>query len=114
MSGQYFVYIMAGHARTLYTGMINNIERRVVQHKWKAVPGFTSKYNINQLVHLESFDEVAHAIAREKQIKSWSRAKKIALIESGNPEWQDLASHLGPDHSQPVPPIDLHDDSDPD
>lgn len=81
--------------------MTNDIERRVVQHEWKSVPGFTSRYNITTLVHFETFSEVAQAIAREKQIKSWSRAKKIALIEMGNPEWHDLAPDLGPESSRP-------------
>ncbi len=88
----YFVYIMSNHSRTLYTGVTNNLERRVSQHKQKAVGGFTSKYNVTQLVYYDSFVDVRDAIAREKQIKGWLRAKKIALIESMNPEWKDLST----------------------
>ena len=85
------VYIMAGKFRTLYTGVTNNLERRVLEHKRKLVPGFTSKYNINRLVHFERFTDVRTAIQREKQIKGWLRAKKVALIISENPAWRDLS-----------------------
>ncbi|HUZ45642.1 MAG TPA: GIY-YIG nuclease family protein [Terriglobia bacterium] len=88
----YFVYIMAGASRTLYTGVTNNLERRVLEHRRKLLPGFTSHYNINRLVHFESFGEILDAIAREKQIKSWGRMKKIALIESANRDWKDLSA----------------------
>ncbi len=87
----FYVYIMAGNFRTLYTGVTNNLERRVLQHKRKLVPGFTSKYNINRLVHFETFGDIRAAIAREKQIKGWLRAKKVALIVSHNPTWSDLS-----------------------
>ena len=82
---------MTNKSRTLYTGVTNDLERRVYEHKHKLVPGFTSKYNITQLVYYEETDDVNIAIAREKQIKGWLRAKKIALIESINPEWKDLS-----------------------
>jgi len=88
---QYYIYIMTNRSRTLYTGMTNNLKRRVYQHKGKQTPGFTARYNINQLVYFESAPGVEAAIAREKQIKGWLRAKKIALIESANPEWRDLS-----------------------
>ncbi len=88
---QYFVYIMTSKTGTLYTGMTNNLQRRVYQHKHKLVEGFTNKYNVNRLVYFEAFNEVLDAIAREKQIKGWRRSKKIALIESMNPKWQDLS-----------------------
>lgn len=65
----FYVYIMAGEFRTLYTGVTNNLERRVVQHKRKLVPGFTAKYNLNRLVYFETFGDVRAAIQREKQIK---------------------------------------------
>ena len=65
--------------------------RRVYEHKNKLVPGFTSKYNITRLVYYESTSSIHSALAREKQIKGWLRAKKIALIESMNPEWKDLS-----------------------
>lgn len=87
----YYVYIMTNKSRTLYTGVTNNLERRVGEHKSKAIPGFTSKYNITKLVYYEEGSDINVAIAREKQIKGWLRAKKIALIESTNPEWRDLS-----------------------
>jgi putative endonuclease len=82
---------MAGKFRTLYTGVTNNLERRVLEHKRKLVPGFTSKYNINRLVYFETFGDIRAAIQREKQIKGWLRAKKVTLIVSGNPTWRDLS-----------------------
>ena len=88
---QYFVYILTSNSGTLYTGMTNNLERRVHQHKHKLIEGFTSKYNVNRLVHYETYRDVRDAIDREKQIKSWRRSKKIALIEETNPKWQDLS-----------------------
>jgi Predicted endonuclease containing a URI domain len=83
---------MTNKSRTLYTGVTNDLQRRVYEHKNKLVAGFTSKYNINKLVYLEETSDVTDAIAREKQIKGWTRAKKIALIESENPEWIDLSA----------------------
>jgi putative endonuclease len=88
---QYYVYIMTNKSRTLYTGVTRNLIRRVYEHKNKLVDGFTKKYNITRLVYYESTSEVRSAIAREKQIKGWLRKKKIALIESMNPEWRDLS-----------------------
>ena len=88
----YFVYIMTNkHNTVLYTGVTNNLERRVYEHKHKSIPGFTSKYNITRLAYFEETDNISQAIAREKQIKGWLRVKKIALIESINPEWKDLS-----------------------
>lgn len=87
----YFVYIMTNHSGTLYTGVTNDLRRRVYEHKQKLVPGFTQKYNITRLVFFEETPDVKAAIAREKQIKGWLRAKKIALIEDANPEWCDLS-----------------------
>jgi len=87
---QYFVYIMTNRSRTLYTGMTNDLERRVEEHRSKLVPGFTSKYNITQLVYWEAYKDVRDAISREKEIKGWLRKKKIAMIESVNPQWDDL------------------------
>ncbi len=75
---------------TLYTGVTNNLKRRVYEHKQKSVPGFTSRYNVDKLGYYEEFDDITLAIEREKQIKGGSRKKKIALIESINPEWNDL------------------------
>lgn len=88
---QYHVYIMSNTSRTLYTGVTNDLARRVGEHKGKLVPGFTSKYNITNLVYAEATRDVNAAIAREKQIKGWRREKKIALIESVNPEWDDVS-----------------------
>ena len=88
---QYYVYIMSSPSRTLYTGMTNDLQRRVYEHKQKLIPGFTASYNITSLVYFEETSDVKSAIAREKQIKGWTRAKKIALIELTNPQWQDLS-----------------------
>jgi len=88
---QYFVYILTSKSGTLYTGITNNLRRRVYQHRHKLIEGFTKKYNVNRLVYFETFGEVRDAIAREKQIKGWLRSKKIALIESTNPRWLDLS-----------------------
>ena len=87
----YYVYIMASKSRVLYTGVTNNLERRVYEHKNKLIEGFTNKYNVDRLVHYEETNDVNVAIAREKQIKGWLRSKKIALIESANPQWKDLS-----------------------
>jgi len=87
----YYVYIMTNRSRTLYTGVTNDLERRVYEHKQKVVPGFTVKYRITRLVYFEVTQDIHAAIAREKQIKGWLRAKKMALIESANPEWKDLS-----------------------
>ncbi len=88
---EYYVYIMASASRVLYTGVTNDLERRVWEHKHKLVPGFTSKYNVTRLVYYEEFDRIQDAIAREKVIKGWLRKKKIALIESKNGTWKDLS-----------------------
>ena len=91
MSKEYYVYIMTNKSRTLYTGVTNSLMRRVYEHKNKLVPGFTNKYNIQFLVYYEAGSDIHAAIAREKQIKGWLRAKKIALIDSMNPQWKDLS-----------------------
>jgi putative endonuclease len=88
---QYYVYIMTNNSRTLYTGVTDNLIRRVYEHKNKLVEGFTQKYNITKLVHYETTSDARAAIQREKQIKGWLRKKKIALIEAANPEWKDLS-----------------------
>jgi putative endonuclease len=89
---QYYVYIMASFRQTLYVGVTNDLRRRVYQHKTKADPAsFTSRYNVDRLVHFEVFTDVKDAIAREKQIKRWRRSKKVALIEAENPRWKDLS-----------------------
>jgi putative endonuclease len=88
----YYVYMMTNDSGTLYIGVTNDIVRRVYEHKQKLVAGFTSKYNITQLVYFEQTNDVQTALAREKQIKGWLRKKKIALIESVNPKWMDLSA----------------------
>ena len=92
MTKQFYVYIMTNKSHTLYTGVTNDLERRVYEHKQKLVAGFTAKYNIDRLVYYEATQDVNSAIYREKQIKGWLRAKKIALIESTNPKWTDLSA----------------------
>lgn len=94
MRREYFVYILTNRSHTLYVGVTNNLEHRVFQHKQKLVPGFTSKYNVDRLVYYESTSDVFAAIAREKEIKGWVRAKKLALITEFNPTWRDLAADL--------------------
>ncbi|OGE76574.1 MAG: endonuclease [Candidatus Doudnabacteria bacterium RIFCSPLOWO2_01_FULL_48_57] len=86
---------MTNKANTvLYTGVTSGLVGRVWQHKQKLVEGFTKKYNINKLIYYEITESIASAIAREKQIKGWTRAKKIALIETMNPEWRDLSDEF--------------------
>jgi len=87
---QYWVYILASRARTLYTGVTNDLEVRLAQHR-EGKHGFTAKYRITRLVYYETTNDVMAAIEREKQIKAWTRAKRVALIESVNPTWDDLA-----------------------
>jgi putative endonuclease len=88
---EYYVYIMTNPSKTLYIGVTNDLFRRVQQHKHHAAPGFTARYNTTVLVYFEATPSVEAAIAREKQIKRWRRDKKIALIESMNPNWRDLS-----------------------
>ncbi len=88
----YYVYIMASRSRVLYTGVTNNLARRVHEHK-SLVSGFTSRYRVTRLVYFEQFRYVLDAIAREKQIKGWVRARKVRLIEGHNPTWEDLPPH---------------------
>src|SRR6202451_3172841 len=92
---RYFAYIVCSHSGTLYIGMTNNIYRCALQHKSGEIEGFASKYGCNRLVYYEGFDDVHKAIDREKQLKGWRRAKKITLIESKNPRWEDLAEKWG-------------------
>ena len=88
---QYYVYIMTNRSKTLYTGVTNDLTRRVYEHKNKMIDGFTKKYNITKLVYFEETNDILSAITREKQIKGWLRSKKIALIGSVNPKWEDLS-----------------------
>ena len=86
----FHVYILAGGSGVLYTGITNNVVRRVWEHKQKQVPGFTQKYNVSNLVWFEAHGRATSAIAREKQIKAWGRSMKVALIEATSPQWKDL------------------------
>ena len=98
----YCVYIMASRSRTLYTGVTNHLGRRVYEHKRKLIKGFTCRYNITRLVYYETATNIWDAISAEKRIRGWSRAKKVALIESMNPRWEDLSE--GWYAEEPVPP----------
>jgi len=90
----FHVYLMASKSGVLYLGVTGNLFRRVAQHKEKLIPGFTKRYNVTKLVWFEAHSTARAAIVREKEIKRWNRAKKIALIESLNPNWSDLATKL--------------------
>ena len=91
----YYVYILASITRVLYIGVTGNFEDRLITHRWYSDPeSFTARYNVNRLVYCEEYTQVDQAIAREKQLKSWSRRKKIDLIEKVNPQWNDLARGL--------------------
>ena len=89
---QYYVYIMTNATRTLYVGVTNNLERRVYEHKSKHIEGFTRRYNITWLAYYAETNDVREAIAREKQIKGWTRQKKLGLISEMNPQWRDLSA----------------------
>ena len=102
MRGTYYVYILANRSRTLYVGVTNDLVRRLFEHRGGIGSRFTRKYAVHRLVHLESASNPRDAIAREKQIKRWSRIKKIALIEATNPDWTDL-SMTWIDGSSPLP-----------
>ncbi len=91
MEKRYSVYIMSNVSKMLYVGVTNDLEKRVLQHKSKLIPGYTQKYNLFKLVCFESFGDIRDAIRREKQIKGWLGSKKVALIESVNLKWNDLA-----------------------
>lgn len=88
---QFYVYIMTNRSGTLYTGVTNDLRRRVEQHRRGEGSRFTAKYRIRRLIYYQSCTDVKSAIAREKEIKGWRRAKKVALIESVNLDWRDLS-----------------------
>ena len=88
---KYYVYILASRSRVLYVGVTNNLLRRMFEHKKKLISGFTSQYNVDQLVFFDSTNDIRDAIEFEKKIKGWLRKKKVALIESHNPYWKDLS-----------------------
>ncbi len=89
---KYYVYIMSNQSRTIYVGVTNHLERRVYEHKQKLIEGFASQYNVTRLVWFAETEDVRDAIAREKGIKGWLRARKKALIEEMNPGWEDLST----------------------
>jgi len=91
----YYVYIMASARNgTLYVGVTNDIARRAWEHREQLVPGFTKRYGVKMLVHIEAFEDVRDAIARETRMKKWKRAWKINVIEQHNPDWRDLYETL--------------------
>ena len=90
-SYRFYVYILASSSGTLYIGVTENLHKRVWQHKNHVTKGFTSTYNVHRLVYFEEFVDVRNAIRREKQLKGWTRQKKIALFEQQNPKWIDLS-----------------------
>src|SRR5262245_46166087 len=92
MARSYFVYILANSARMLYVGVTNDLKRRLHEHRTKAVPGYTRQYDITRLIYFEATHDIRAAIEREKKIKGWTRAKKVALIEAQNAAWADLSA----------------------
>ncbi len=110
---RYYVYIMASRSLTLYTGVTGDIYHyhRALQHKAGEIEGFTKKYHIDRLVYYETFKYVNNAIAREKQIKAWTRAKRLALIKTMNPTWQDLAEGWGEPTKLQIPRFARDDNS---
>ncbi len=96
MSG-FYVYILASRYRgTMYVGVTNDLSRRVGEHKSGAVQGFTKRYKVNHLVHIEQYESIAEARNREHVLKRWRREWKFELIEAQNPNWNDLTDQLGP------------------
>ncbi|HUD22770.1 MAG TPA: GIY-YIG nuclease family protein [Acidobacteriaceae bacterium] len=91
---EFFVYMLASRSRTLYIGVTGDLRVRVLQHRVKRPGTFTARYNIARLVYFERFQYIHNAIAREKELKDWNRARKVVLIESVNPTWVDLAKDL--------------------
>ena len=91
---QYYVYILSNwNNKVIYIGVTSNLERRLYEHKMKLADGFTKRYNVNKLVYYEYTCDVEAAIAREKQLKGWTRSKKDALINRENPQWLDLSEN---------------------
>ena len=95
MTDRFFVYILASRRNgTIYVGVTNNLARRIADHKAKVVPGFTRRYGVDKLVHVEEYSSIADARAREGALKKWRRDWKLQLIEKGNPNWRDLSADL--------------------
>lgn len=99
---RFYVYILASLSGTLYIGITNDLARRVYEHKEGLISSFTVKYRVDRLVYFETFKYVGNAIAREKQLKGWRRARKIQLIESANPSWRDLSRDWEREFKGPV------------
>ena len=98
----FWVYILSSRSRNVYTGITNDLQLRVKQHKDRVADGFTARYNIDRLVYAEEHATAQDAIHREKQIKAWDRAKRVALIESINPAWDDLSTDWYPQRDASV------------
>ncbi len=96
MQPRFFVYILASHSRVLYTGVTRDLLRRIHQHRLGQIPGFTQEYHVNRLVYFEETPSARFAFDRERQIKGWTRAKKIWLVESLNAGWLDRAKDWFP------------------
>src|ERR1700747_353948 len=118
MSHTYCVYTLASRSRNLYTGVTNNLERRMVEHRQGLVPGFTSRYKIFRLVHFEEFGDIRDAIAREKEIRGWRREETAWIRKLHTPTWADLAEQLpakhqkaDPSHRSPKPGDRVRDDN---
>jgi putative endonuclease len=91
MAHNYYVYILASHSRRLYVGVTGNLARRLHEHRRQRLPAFTARYRIDRLVYFEHTHDVHAAISREKEIKRWNRVRKLDLVETVNPAWEDLA-----------------------
>lgn len=95
MAEQFFIYILTNwNNKVIYTGVTNNLVRRIYEHRNKVIDGFTKKYNLSKLVYFEQTHDIISAINREKEINKWRREKKNKLVESMNPSWKDLANEL--------------------
>jgi len=90
MEKSYWVYILTNKSFTLYVGITSNLQKRIWEHRNKLIEGFTKRYNLAKLIYVEGFRDVNQALAREKQIKSWSRQKKIDLIKSENQDFKEI------------------------
>ncbi len=99
----YYVYVMSDKSRRLYIGVTNSVQRRTYEHKHKLIEGFTSRYAFDVLVYFERFSDIRRAIAREKQLKGWLRARKLELILTENPHWADLSAGWYPHDEAPWP-----------
>ena len=95
MEKKSYTYILFSQRNgTLYVGVTSNLKKRITEHKEKLIPGFTQKYNVDKLGYFEEYSDIRLAIQREKELKGWTRKKKIALLEASNPQWKDLFFEL--------------------